>query len=118
MEVILDALQKNDVEIDMRTLSYHTNHLINHQGRLYDHLVTCVNGHDLSYIFDKMNVNNFGRAMTYLTMVYMLKESEDVTREAVRLVVEPLRNMDFAVFRVQESFSQKLFGYIRRIFRR
>ncbi len=91
MEVILDKLQKNDVEIDMRTLSYHTNQLINHQGRLYDHLVTCINGHDSSYIFDKVNVNNFGRAMTYLTMVYMLKESEDVTREAVRLVLDPLK---------------------------
>ena len=65
-----------------------------------------------------MNVNNFGHAMAYLTMVYMLKESEDVTREAVRLGVEPLRNIDLTVFRVQESFSQRLFDYIQLIFRR
>ncbi len=56
--------------------------------------------------------------MAYLTMVYMLKESEDVTREAVRLGVEPLRNIDLTVFRVQESFSQRLFDYIQLIFRR
>jgi hypothetical protein len=59
-----------------------------------------------------MNVNNFGRAMTYLTMVYMLKESEDVMREAVRLAVEPLKNIDLTVFQVRESFFQRLFGYI------
>ena len=43
MEVILDELQKNNVEIDMRILSYHINHFINRHERVYDPLVMQVN---------------------------------------------------------------------------
>ncbi len=81
MEVILDELQRNNVDIDMRTLSYHLSYLMNRHKTVYNRLVTCVNGHELSYVFSKMNANNFGRIMAYLTLVYMVKESEDVTRE-------------------------------------
>jgi hypothetical protein len=32
------------------------------------------------------------------------------------LAVEPLKNIDLTVFQVRESFFQRLFGYIWRIF--
>lgn len=41
-----------------------------------------------------MNVNNFGQAMAYLALVYLMKASEGVTREAVRLVATHLKNFD------------------------
>ena len=41
---------------------------------------------DLPDIFSEMNVNNFGRAIAFLTQVYVMKCSGDVTRRAVRLV--------------------------------
>ncbi len=43
----------------------------------------------LDTLFYKIDVNNFGRAMTYLALVYKLQDtnSEEVTRCAVRLVV-------------------------------
>ena len=32
MEIILDELQKNNVDIDMRTLSHHVNYLLEKHG--------------------------------------------------------------------------------------
>ena len=58
-----------------------------------------------------MNANNFGRIMAYLTLVYMVKESEDMTREAVRLTVEPLKNIDLTEFQVRESLSTIIWLY-------
>ena len=33
-------------------------------------------------IFEEINVNNFGRAVAFLTYVYVLKNTEDVTHHA------------------------------------
>ena len=41
---------------------------------------------ELLSVFAEMNVNSFGRAMAYLTLVYLVNIPEDVKREAVRLV--------------------------------
>ena len=40
-----------------------------------------------------MNVNSFGRAMAYFTLVYLMNIPEDVKREGVRLVAPVLRNV-------------------------
>ena len=74
---------------------------------MYEEMATRVEAVDLPDIFNDMNVNNFGRAMAYLTLVYMLKGSENVTREAVRLVATVLKDMDFTVFNVEQSFFPK-----------
>ena len=55
-------------------------------------------------IFEEMNVNNLGRAVAFLTYVYVLK---DVTRRAVRLLATVLINMDLTAFRVEESFCKE-----------
>ncbi len=70
MEVILDELQKNNVDIDMRTLSYHLNYLMSRHKRIYTHVVRCVNGHELSYVFSKMNANNFDDTMLGSKLVF------------------------------------------------
>ena len=54
-----------------------------------------------------MNVNSFGRAMAYLTLVYLMTIPEDVKREAVRLVAPVLRNV--GVTRVEFFFSEECF---------
>jgi hypothetical protein len=45
-----------------------------------------------------INVTNFGRAMAYLTLIYLMHDSEDVTRRAVRLVtaIDSLYTLDSA----------------------
>ena len=87
----MDELQKNNVDIDMAILSQRIN-----------------------YHFAKMNVNSFGRAMAYLTLVYLMNIYEDTKCEAVRLVAPVLRNMDLA--RVEESFFRRMFSWIRHVF--
>ena len=117
MELILGELQKNNVDIDMRTLSYHTSYLLTkHHEMTYNKMVARVKADELSIIFSEMNVSNFGRAMAFLTYVYVLKGSEDVTRRAVRLVAVVLKDMDLAAFKVEESFLQRMFAGIRRMF--
>ena len=116
MELILGELQKNNVDIDMRTLSYHISYLLKHHEMTYNEMVARVKADELSTIFSEMDVNNSGRAMAFLTYVYVLKGSEDVTRRAVRLVAVVLKDMDLAAFKVEESFLQRMFAGIRRMF--
>ena len=116
MELILEELQKNNVDIDMRTLSYHISYLLKRHGVTYNEMVARVKPDELSTIFSEMNVNNFGRAMAFLTYVYVLKGSEDVTRRGIRLVAVVLKDMDLAAFKDEESFLQRMFAGIRRMF--
>ena len=107
IEVILDELWKNNVDIDMTTVLYHMHQCLEQYKTMYEEMATRVEAVDLPDIFNNMNVNNFARAMAYLTLVYMLKGSENVMREAVRLVATVLKDMDFTVFNVEQSFFQR-----------
>ena len=84
MEIILDELQKNNVDIDMRTLSHHVNYLLDKHGDIYQSIV--LHCPDLVTIFYEINVINFGRAMAYLTLIYLTKVSEAEIHVAVQLV--------------------------------
>ena len=114
MEIILDELQKNNVDIDMRTLSHHVNYLLDKHGDIYQSIVSrCP---DLVTIFYEIDVVNFGRAMAYLTLVYLTKVSEAEIRVAVQLVAKRLRGFDFAKFKIEESFFDKIMHIFQRLF--
>ena len=116
MDVVLDALRKNNVDIDMTTVSYHMHQCLEQYKTMYEEMATRVEAVDLPDIFNDMNVNNFGRTMAYLTLVYVLKGSENVTREAVRLVATVLKDMDLTAFNVEQSFFQRTLSGIRHMF--
>ena len=116
MEVILDELRKNNVDIDMTTLSYHIHQCLEQYKTMYEQMAIRVGPVGLPGIFNDMNVNNFGRAMAYLTLVYVLDIPENAMREAVRLVATVLKDMDLSVYKVEESFLQRMFSWIRRVF--
>ena len=84
MEIILDELQKNNVDIDMRTLSHHVNYLLDKHRDIYQSIVS--RSPDLATIFYEIDVINFGRAMAYLTLVYLTKVSEAEIRVAVATI--------------------------------
>ena len=114
MEVILDELQKNNVDIDMRTLSHHVNYLLDKHGDIYQSIVSrCP---DLVTIFYEIDVVNFGRAMAYLTLVYLTKVSGDEARVAIQLVAKRLRSFDFDKFKIEESFFDKIMSIFQRLF--
>ena len=92
MEVIVDELRKNDVDVDIQTLSQHINYVLARHGKLYDEMTERLDSDGLLNVFGEMNVNSFGRAMAYLTLVYLMDIPEDVKREAARLVALVLRN--------------------------
>ena len=108
MEVIVDELQKNNVDIDMAILSQWINYVLDRHEKLYGEMFERLGPEELLSIFAEMNVNSFGRAMAYLTNIY-----EDTKHDAVRLVAPVLRNMDLA--RVEESFFRRIFSWIRRV---
>ena len=94
MEVIVDELQKNNIRIDITTLSIHINEILGRYKDAYNDVVNRLNPEQLSDVFHEISVNNVGRVMAYLTLVYcmnMIRE-EDV-RKAVRLTVPALRNI-------------------------
>ena len=114
MEVILDELWKNDVDINTRTLSHHVNYILKHHEALYNEMVESIDSDELSNVFVEKNVNNFGRAMAYLTLIYLMHASEDTTRRAVRLVAAPLKSFDLSAYRIEESFFRRM---IRQVFK-
>lgn len=59
---------------------------------------------DLTNIFYEIDVNNFVRAMAYLTLVYLTNAPEDEMHQAVCLVATVLKDMDFTAFKIDECF--------------
>ena len=116
MEVVLDELRKNNVDIDMTTVSHHMHQCLEQYKTMYEEMATPVEAVDFPDIFKDMNVNNFGRAMAYLTLVYVLKGSENVTREAVQLVATVLKDMDLTAFNVEQSFFQRTLSGIGHVY--
>ena len=80
MEVIADELRKNNADIDKKTLSHHINYVLDRHGKLYDEMAERLDSDGLLNVFGEMNVNSFGRAMAYLTLVYLMDIPEDVKR--------------------------------------
>ena len=70
MEVIVDELQKNDVDVDIQTLSQHINYVLAHHEKLYNEMAERLSSDGLLNVFAKTNVNSFGCAIAYLTLIY------------------------------------------------
>ena len=103
--------KKNGVDVDVQILSQHINYVLTHHGQLYDKIAERLDSDGLLNVFGEMNVNSFGRAMAYLTLIYFMDIPEDVKREAVHLVVPVLR--DVGVTRVEEGFFRRMFSWLR-----
>ena len=101
MEVIVDELRKNNVDVDIPILSQHINYVLARHGKLYGEMAERLGPDGLLNVFGEMNVNSFGRAMAYLTLVYLMNIPEDTKREAVRLVAP------------EEGFFRRMFSWIR-----
>ena len=112
MEVIQDELQKNNVRIDIETLTEHIEYILNNYKDSYsqalDHLIR---EELLLDVFHEMNVNSLGRAMAYLTLVHRMSHviKEDTVRQAVRLAAPVIRNTG----RVEGSFIRELCSWGR-----
>ena len=53
------SCEKNDVDIDMTTVSYHIRHCLGQYKTMYEQMAIRVGPVDLPGIFNDMNVNNF-----------------------------------------------------------
>jgi hypothetical protein len=104
MEVIIDELQTQGVDIDTRILSHHVNYLLQRHEATYNQMVVNGNPNEMHVVFNAINETNFGHAIAYLTLVYLMHASEDTTRRAIRLVAAPLRSFYLSVFQIEESF--------------
>ena len=114
MEVIADELQKNNVPIDVETLSEHIQYLLDNYKDCYNESVERLTREELLLdVFHEMNVNTLGRAMAYLTLVYRMSHisKEDTVRQAVRLAAPVLRN----VGRVEGWFIRGLCWGVQRV---
>ena len=112
MEVIQDELKKNNVRIDIETLTEHIEYILNNYKDSYTHALDRLTREELLLdVFHEMNVNSLGRAMSYLTLVYRTSHliKEDTVRQAVRLVAPVIRNTG----RVEGSFICELCAWGR-----
>ena len=114
MEVIQDELQKNNVRIDIETLTEHIEYILNNYKDSYTHAIDRLGREELLLdVFHEMDVNSLGRAMAYLTLVYRMSHviKEDTVRQAVRLAAPVIRNTG----RVEGSFIRKLCAWGRSL---
>ena len=118
MEVIQDELQKNNVRIDIETLTEHIEYMLNNYKDSFNEGVNGLNRFPLNVdmfqkVFKEINVNSLGRAMAYLTLVYRVSHmmEEDTVRQAVRLVAPVIRNTG----RVEGSFIRELCAWGRSL---
>ena len=112
MEVIVDELRKNNVNMDVETLSEHIQYILNNYRDCYNDSIERLTREELLLdVFHKMNVNSLGRTMAYLTLVYRMSHiiKEDTVRQAVRLAAPLIRN----VGRVEGSFIRELCSWGR-----
>ena len=112
MEVIQDELQKNNVRIDIETLTEHIEYILNNYKDSYNHALDRLTREELLLdVFHEMNVNSLGRAMAYLTLVYRMSHiiKEDTVRQAVRLAAPVIRNTG----RVEGGFIRELCSWGR-----
>ena len=118
MEVIQDELTKNNVRIDIETLTEHIEYILNNYKDSFNEGVNGLNRFPLNVdmfqkVFKEINVNSLGRAMAYLTLVYRVSHmmEEDTVRQAVRLVAPVIRNTG----RVEGSFIRELCAWGRSL---
>ena len=114
MEVIVDELKKNNVRIDIETLTEHIEYILENYKDSYTHAVDRLTREELLLdVFHEMDVNSLGRAMAYLTLVYRMSHmmEEDTVRQAVRLVAPVIRNTG----RVEGSFIRELCSWGRSL---
>ena len=112
MEVIQDELQKNNVCIDIETLTEHIEYILNNYRDSYNHSLDRLTREEMVLnVFHEMNVNSVGRVMSYLTLVYRMSHmiKEDTVRQAVRLAAPVLRNTG----RVEGGFIRELCSWGR-----
>ena len=112
MEVIVDELKKNNVNIDIETLTEHVQYILDNYRDCYNYSVELLTREELLLdVFHEMDVNTLGRTMAYLTLVYRLSHviKEDTVRQAVRLATPLIRN----VGRVEGGFIRELCSWGR-----
>ena len=112
MEVIVDELKKNNVNIDVETLSEHIQYILNNYRDSYNYSAELLTREELLLnVFHEMDVNTLGRTMAYLTLVFRLSHiiKEDTVRQAVRLAAPLIRN----VGRVEGGFIRELCSWGR-----
>ena len=112
MEVIVDELRKNNVNIDVETLTEHIQYILNNYRDRFNESVERLTREELLLdVFHEMNVNSLGRTMAYLTLVYRMSHiiKEDTVRQAVRLAAPLIRN----VGRVEGGFIRELCSWGR-----
>ena len=118
MEVIQDELQKNNVRIDIETLTEHIEYILNNYRDSFNEGANGLNRFPLNVdmfqkVFKEINVNSLGRAMAYLTLIYRVSHmmEEDTVRQAVRLAAPVIRNTG----RVEGSFIRELCAWGRSL---
>ena len=112
MEVIQDELKKNNVRIDIETLTEHIEYILNNYRDCFNQSVERLTREELLMdVFHEMNVNSIGRTMSYLTLIYRMSHmiKEDTVRQAVRLAAPMIRNAG----RVEGGFIRELCSWGR-----
>ena len=113
-DIIWEELKRNNIDIDKDMLSFLIDACLRKYEELYAAIIIQIDGdnlpNSLCAIYTEMAPNNFGRIMSYLTLVYKFADSldEETTREAVRRTIEEFKRIDLAKYQVKSSPNNEI----------
>ena len=86
MEYIADELKRNGVNINKEVFKEQMNMFKKEYGPRYEEIMKRVKPEDLTAIFHTMNMNNYGRVLSYLLLLYYERKCGVDITEPLRLV--------------------------------
>ena len=112
-ELVWQVLRENNIVLAKETLYFYMKMLLEKHEDSYKFML-CRVGRDnvfenLCLVYEESQPVNFGRVMAYLTLVYKVSDCCDIQtfREAVRITVEDLKQIDLASYEIKPSWTQK-----------
>ena len=109
LEIIADELLKNDIYTDITVIARYIGYILEKYKDTCNDVVNKWDSNRFADVFTEINMNNFGRAAVYLTIVYHMNIlEENVLCEAVRLLVPALKHITPAV-EVDEGYKAYCF---------
>ena len=113
MDVTLDEPCENNISIDRTTLSYFINKTYYDYHNVYSSILGKLSYEDLSIVWEKTHPETFGHVMAFLTTVHFQNLSAEQRRNAVRITVPILKNIDLAEYRKEREYAWDKYTLVR-----
>ena len=118
--LVMAVLKENNIELSGNTFRFHLKVLLEKHEGLFESMIVRIGRENvlenLCIIYQELEPSNFGRIMAYLTLVFKVSRfcDPEIVRDAVRICVWDLKQVDIASFEIRQSWTQRLLAWLHR----